>query len=186
MRPVGGLPTGYTRLEYLCCTSTQYIDTGIKLSDDSRVICEFSDVRSGDGMIFGARQDLLKQAFCATATTYYPCYGSSSGRMADGVTKGKLDANKNKWTMNEVVSTFVKESFETPVSSLLFAIQTPASIDGRHLIGNIHSFSISRDGQLQLNFIPCLDPTGKPCMFDMVTRKPFYNAAKTGPDFLYG
>lgn len=40
-----------------------------------------------------------------------------------------------------------------------------------------------KDENLLGDFVPALDPTGAPCMFDLVTRKAFYNS---GPgDFLY-
>ena len=35
-------------------------------------------------------------------------------------------------------------------------------------------------------YVPALDPTGTPCMFDLVTKKPFYNAATTGSGFIAG
>lgn len=47
----------------------------------------------------------------------------------------------------------------------------------------IYSFSESQDGKYVLNALPALDETGAPCMFDTVTRTPFYNA-NTG-DFIY-
>ena len=177
-----GLPITYTRLEYLEANNRQYIDTGIKLSGDSRVICEFSNCTSGDGMIFGARQDLGSNAFCATAFVYWPSYGNEYYRVAN-VTEGKLDANKNKWTLNNLVTTFKKIPFETPVSALLFAMQTPDRIDSRCFIGRISSFSISYNDQLQCNYIPALNDTGTPGMYDTV-NKVFKTNAGTG-DFLY-
>lgn len=39
------------------------------------------------------------------------------------------------------------------------------------------------EGELKGHYIPALDPTGAPCMYDIVTREAFYNAG-TG-DFLY-
>lgn len=47
----------------------------------------------------------------------------------------------------------------------------------------IWSFKVSERGVTKRDFVPCLDPTGAPCMFDLVTCKPFYNSG-TG-DFLY-
>ena len=58
-----------------------------------------------------------------------------------------------------------------------------------YFIGRIYSFSIFRNGQLQLNFIPALDDTGTPCMFDTVSQTAFYNKGASveegGKDFLY-
>jgi hypothetical protein len=97
---------------------------------------------------------------------------------------GKLKADKEKWSLNDLEYTFDGiTDFETPISALLFAMQTPSSIDSRYFHGRIHSFSIHENENLKINFIPCLDSTGTPCMFDTVTQKPFYNNG-TG-DFLY-
>ena len=48
----------------------------------------------------------------------------------------------------------------------------------------IYNFSANYDGEkLVANYVPTLDPTGAPCMFDLVTRRPFYNSGSG--DFLY-
>lgn len=40
----------------------------------------------------------------------------------------------------------------------------------------IYSFSIvNATSVCILNLIPVLDPSGRPCMYDLVTKKPFYN-----------
>lgn len=49
--------------------------------------------------------------------------------------------------------------------------------------GRIYSAIFSEGLSIVRKFVPALDPTGSPCMFDLVSRKPFYNAG-TG-DFLY-
>lgn len=46
----------------------------------------------------------------------------------------------------------------------------------------IYSLEIKTNGQ-NYHFIPCIDRTGAPCMFDLVSRKPFYNSGSG--DFLY-
>ena len=135
-------------------------------------------------MIFGSRQGLGNKAFCATATNYWPSFGNKYLQLASNVVNGKLKADKEKWTLNGLEYIFDGiTDFETPVSALLFAMQTPSSIDGRYFHGRIHSFSIHENENLKINFIPCLDKTGTPCMFDLVTRKNFYNVG-TG-QFIY-
>lgn len=173
-------------ISFLESTGTQYIDTGITLSNESRVICEFSNITTIDGMLFGARQAVGSNAFCATASKCWAYYGNDYEFIARNVTEGKLDANKNKWTLNNQVGTLEEMSFETPASALLFTIQTPDGVDRRYLQGRVYAFSIARNNRSQLNFIPALDRTGRPCMFDAVTGQLFYNAATTGPDFIAG
>lgn len=174
----------YTPIEYLESTGTQFIDTQIKLSNESCVECEFSNVSTIDGMIFGSRQGLGDKAFCATATNYWASFGNKYFQVSKGVVSGKLKADKEKWLLNDLEYTFDGiTDFETPVSALLFAMQTPSSIDSRYFHGRIHSFSIHENENLKMNFIPCLDPTGTPSMYDTVSQKQFYNRG-TG-DFLY-
>ena len=45
------------------------------------------------------------------------------------------------------------------------------------------SIKMSTGESVKYDLVPALDPTGRPCMFDLVTRTPFYNAG-TG-EFLY-
>lgn len=47
----------------------------------------------------------------------------------------------------------------------------------------VFSFAVTKDTKLERDYIPALDPTGAPCMYDKVSKQPFYNAG-TG-DFLY-
>jgi hypothetical protein len=51
--------------------------------------------------------------------------------------------------------------------------------------GRIYSFKANYDGIPAADYIPCLDPNNKPCMFDIITQQPFYNQG-TGEDFTYG
>jgi len=49
----------------------------------------------------------------------------------------------------------------------------------------IYNYKIWEDGYLARSFVPCLDANGKPCMYCLVTKKPYYNAYNA-TDFLYG
>lgn len=57
-----GLPEGYTALEYIQSSGTQYIDTGRKLTQDSDITIDFSIVGeiNRNAGIFGSRQSALK------------------------------------------------------------------------------------------------------------------------------
>lgn len=47
----------------------------------------------------------------------------------------------------------------------------------------MYSAEVIENGETLLHVVPCLDQTGAPCMFDLVSRKPLYNQG-TG-DFTY-
>ena len=57
-----GLPDGYTALEYIQSSGTQYIDTGRKLTQDSDITIDFRIVGeiNRDAGIFGSRESALK------------------------------------------------------------------------------------------------------------------------------
>ena len=189
----GELPAGYTRLEYLESTGTQYIDTGIKLSNESEVMCKGTRAKQRNvvAFVYGARQTYYVEAF-----TFLANDGSGYSRFQYDeqlITTDSIDGDfeikqsGNLCFLNDnLITTFQEDVFETPVSAFLFYVNEQKSSGYTPCICKIHSFSISRAGTPQLNFIPCLDDKGVPCMFDTVTRRPFRNAATTGPDFLYG
>lgn len=49
--------------------------------------------------------------------------------------------------------------------------------------GKMWYFRVLYDGVVSHNYVPALDPTGTPCMYDTITRTTYYNSG-TG-DFLY-
>ena len=56
------LPSGYTRLEYIESTGTQYIDTGVVPDANTKVECDFL-AKTLDCGVFGARIDYNSNAF---------------------------------------------------------------------------------------------------------------------------
>lgn len=57
----------------------------------------------------------------------------------------------------------------------------------RYYLGyeKIKSFKMSnwKTGEILYDFIPCLDNNNKPCMYDLVSQKSFYNSGTN--EFLY-
>ena len=58
----GNLPEGYTAVEYIQSSGTQYIDTGRKLTQDSDITIDFRIVGeiNRDAGIFGSRESASK------------------------------------------------------------------------------------------------------------------------------
>lgn len=186
------LPKGYKRLEYLESTGTQWIDTGIKLSNESEVrvtlYTEENDEHKSQSP-YGWAGDTSKQFYCFSQFYYEPSqkymslfylpknFVASKARVI-----GKCDIihNAEGFTVNGIKTSRTTEfdPFETPSNCRVFS-----KAGGANFLGCIYSFSISRNDQLQLNLIPCLDDTGAPCMYDIISREPFRNDG-TG-DFLY-
>lgn len=98
-----------------------------------------------------------------------------------------LDATNETLTIKGV-SYQTPYAYDAPLSLALFARHSKYNdsnpVFDCYCICKVYSSKISKNGRLARNFIPALDPTGRPCMFDLVTRRPFYNQG-TG-EFIYG
>ena len=91
------LPSGYTRLEYIETTGTQYINTGFVPNQDSRIVCEFM-YKGGSG-IYGSRNTTQSRNFDLRVISgdWQPGYGDTiSATTASDTTNWHIaDQNKN-------------------------------------------------------------------------------------------
>lgn len=194
------LPIGYTRLEYLESTGTQYIDTKVPPAGDMRILVDvmptawnyvnyvFGNVqRSGANIVFslnynGAHE---KSGIYRYGTQFI--YFKGNTHSLDTRYNYEFDGHKvyrngsEPYVLNG--GTINPEEFEGTNSLLLFA--------SRHDNWNLSAagskkiwrFTVERKGKKVIEFIPALDPTGAPCMYDTVSKKPFYNSGSG--DFVY-
>ena len=184
----GGLPDGYTAVDYLQSTGTQWINTEITPSQDTKVIIKFMANGWGYESLIGGRATVSsKDQFI----TYFD--SASGGRflfVMDGMSpaityKGfrldtiytaELSGTKMEFTLEDgtipVTSEVTISDFSSTVPMLLFKAQ---NVNGTGLIGKVYFCKIYHQDNLVRDFQPCLDANGKPCMFDLVSQKPFYN-----------
>lgn len=187
------MPLGYRRLEYLESTGTQYIDTGLLLDNGSEltVDCEI-DPNSGvvSGAVFGFQntniyQDRAGWSEFATGMHGWVFWGWLSSDQtipSEPQKRHSVELSRAGLYWNGVKLREVDQgAFKTSGTCWLFARNSTTSVTKYY--GKIYSFTFSQDGKPQLNFVPALDPTGAPCMFDRVTRKAFYNSG--AGDFTY-
>lgn len=183
MRPAGlqSLPLGYTRLEYLESTRGQYINTGVELTNDSVATSRFRILNGHDyGFIFGSRYAVKVNAFCLYVDTQtWLNYGAQVAYAP--VLQKNMDhdfrAQTNVWTINNKVYTLELEPAFNAGTCYIFGLNENGATDSRYFVGRVYSFSISNVSETH-EFVPTLDSSGTPCMFDTVTRKPFYNSGK--------
>ena len=186
------LPVGYKRLAYLESTGTQWIDTGIKLSNECEVKCELnlSDLDT-TAYFYGAKTTWLVDDYSA-------CFQYSNNQRFITLIFGKKYVNFNEINPTERITTSVSskgfivngklktvdnvEVFETPSSCVLYSLRSVNYV-GYKIKARVYSFSIARAGEMWVNYVPALDPEGAPCMYDIISQQPFYNSG-TG-DFLY-
>lgn len=198
MRPVGlvSLPIGYTRLDFLESTGTQYIDT--EYAGGCTAKFRYAILQAAtweDSLRRWGQVDALDNSrgsvWRARANGYfnlYACFTFDEDPYVKeqfyDVTHELCDNNTTvALTVNGVRRSTSRQGAYTPVSYNLFDHRGNQSSPARERLGYC---SISSAGKLVREFLPALDNTGTPCMFDLVTKKPFYNAATTGSDFIAG
>lgn len=177
-------------IKYLESTGTQYIDTGFKPSNNTRIVL---DIEMGDlqGFIYGARK-------ASTSSDMFFLYAYTSGNKKnvrrgyasnnpilsadDTLPYRRLFIDNNKRVLNIyeddtaiITNTLTAATFDTSVSLYLFSCNTNGS-EGNFSAGKIYSCKIYEDGVLVRDFIPALDANNVPCLFDKVEGKCYYNA----------
>lgn len=186
----GLLPKGYTELEYLEASGTQYIDTGVYLSNLHNVALTMQQVQNNiaSGAVFGSQDD-------GNATSYAWSIYSASGNyfgwffyktLSQAVDQSlvpsytrfdelKIDviAGRVKINGGELQLPTVGGAFTAGRPCWLFARNSYASPS--KFIGKIFSFEIT--GAERMKLIPALRKSdGVPGMWDTVSKRFFENA----------
>ena len=184
---------GYTPIEYLESTGTQYIDTGYIPNQDTGVKTKgvFNSVINKETTMFGSGQSFNNRVFelyiwdKELSFNYFnKNYVIDSMTVGDTIVidwnKNIINYSKNDGPYVEVVHQY--GDFVSPYNMLMFGYQRPTGI-GKGKV-KIYYFKIYDNGTLVRDFIPVLDTYGIPCMYDLVENKYYYNAG-TG-DFIAG
>lgn len=186
---MSGLPSGYTQLEYIQSSGTQYIDTEFAPNQDTTVVCEVSSygLSKENQAAFGARtaiagNDRYTFVISSSSKSYRSGFGGTNADFpTDFDVSGLLTINKtkNKTTLNgEVSVTNTSSAFQTPYPIFLFCINTAGSASALSSI-KIHACKIYDNGTLVRDFVPCKNASGAVGLYDTV-EKQFYTNAGTG------
>ena len=180
------LPRGYTRLQYIESTGTQYINTGFKPNQDTRVIFSGYNLSTSSSWIYGTRHANGNTQFCANGqNTYSVRYGTGSAQLGTlPVGDFDIDQNKNAYSYNGTTGTITAQTFACDYPMYLFAINAAGSVSTGRFTGRLYSCQIYDNGVLIRNFIPCQDSTGEVGLWDIVNSE-FYPNLGTG-EFVAG
>lgn len=205
------LPKGYTALEYIASVGArQYIDTGVvpqagyTIEADAMFVnpvalstvywCRETSAPGIAYPTFG-----LLSANAPSGNMSIRVYHSAPGSSREGIydvniqsgQRFSFEAKAGEFYVNGTKTVMTQPSSYTPVTTIgLFWLHQ----DGSWFQGSepaatssvrAYSFKVKySSGNMKQCLVPALDKTSKPCMFDLLTRKPFYNQG-TG-EFLYG
>ena len=189
----------YRRVEYIESTGTQYIDTGIIGKSKSGVYIEAAgNTATGNVPLFGARD--------ALDTSYYNSFAiwrntSTTGLRFDFANENTTSVvSSNTWDTT-IVNKIEKQGYLNYTNGVqrnsntnhtfycnytfyLFTINTGGEATGNMFAGKVYACKIYNNGELVRDFIPVLDKSMTPCLYDNVTGNLFYNKG-TG-QFNYG
>ena len=175
------LPEGYTALEYIQSSGTQYIDTGRKLTQDSDITIDFSIVGElyKNAGIFGSRESASKNNLAMFQGTNpnafnvdFSEYQKHRFTAASSLERTKIRMNKAGVWVNDILQKSWSDvaDFETPTNGLIFDVGNN-NWTGRKAIMQLYGYT---DGDAQ-RLIPCLDTNGVPCLYDLIGKTALYN-----------
>ena len=175
-----GLPEGYTALEYIQSSGTQYIDTGRKLTQDSDITIDFMIVgeKYRSAGIFGSRESASKNNLTlfldndARFIVDFSEYQKHRYQTASSLERTKIRMNKAGVWVNDVLQKSWSDvaNFETPTNGLIFDVGNN-NWTGKKATMRLYSYT---DGDAQ-QLIPCLDANGVPCLYDLIGKTTLYN-----------
>jgi hypothetical protein len=169
------LPVGYTALEYLESSGTQYLKTSIVPNASTGIEAEY-ELTAPDS---GSRKNVIGSQSTGGQTMFILMgkgYGWNNSRVGVGLTNyARLNWKGNKLYEN---GSTVKE-----LPSLNFTPRLPLFMFCLNYGGNkdeptpqkIKWIKIDNGEKLISHFIPALDSKGVPCMYDRIAGKPLYN-----------
>lgn len=175
-------PSGYTRLEYIQSSGNQYIDTGFKPNQDTRVVVDVDWPITGTSWLYSARTTVNQNAFSFLQNSgkYRFNYANSINELTTSPTgKITIDTNKNKCYIDGVLmATATYTNFSAPVNMYLFGNNNNGTISGGSSV-KMYSCMIYDNNVLIRNFIPCKNTSGIVGMYDAVNGA-FYQNVGTG------
>ena len=176
-----GLPEGYTALEYIQSSGTQYIDTGRKLTQDSDITIDFSIVGEikRDAGVFGSRESASKNNLTLfqnmdpiVFTGDFSEYKNHRFSVTSSLERTKIRMNKAGVWVNDILKKSWSDvaDFETPTNGLIFDVGNN-NWSGNKAVMRLYSYT---DGDAQ-RLVPCIDTNGVPCLYDLIGKTAFYN-----------
>ena len=178
------LPSGYTELEYIQSSGTQYIDTGVYPNGNTRIVfnCVFAP-QSAAVWLFGARGGTYVNTynFLTTNNLYRSDYGNGSGGATFTTDSDTLEIDKNGAivTVNrQIVDQATSQSFTSDFSLYLFANNNSGTIQGQ-CIARLYSAAIYDGDTLLRDYVTCKNIEGAIGLYDLANNQ-FYANAGTG------
>lgn len=184
------LPSGYTQVEYIESTGSQYVDTGFTPNQDTRVV---ANVLFEPGVesryLLGARKSSGTSSFIFSYSSngyYVSQYGNTTDSIDEVFNRSVpfvLDKNKKITYIDGVkVKTATSATFTAPGTMYLFGINQ----NGSALLSasRFYSCLVYDNDILIRDYVPCTNASGVAGLYDVVNETFYVDAA--GGAFIAG
>ncbi len=183
------LPADYQRVEYIGSAGREYIDLGIKGTENTKVDIAFQVTGSNNFLPFGARRDATRNAFAiwgqsgTVGSNLRIGFDNTAGYTGSATTRDKyhiIFGKEGAFVNDTNVWTPVNyRSFETPGTLLVFGYRpTPTSIS---LCGmKLFTLKLWENNVLTRDFIPCYRKIDNVAGLYDIANDVFYPNAGTG------
>lgn len=179
---------GYTILEYIESTGSQYIDTGFKHNNNTRVVMKVlptAETLTANAFLFdGAGGNTSRKGvfYQKSKSKWAIDYGSDSKRQylsnASVNSTLSIDYNKNVCTVNDETITFSSTTFQSTVNLALLATNYQGTVQA-FISARLYSCKIYDNDILVRDYIPC-EKNGEYGLYDNVNNKFYVSATDTG------
>ena len=188
----GGLPSGYTAVEYIQSSGSQYIDTGVKSSASIGLSADFcftdaqtnqnlAQVYDGSGKYYQLIVLMLSSWGSPDGAVWFVC-----GYSAIQYFK-KADTDRHVYHFNADGQYTVEmdgiqyakadpsqTTFPAGAQNLYLFARISEAADGYARM-KLYSCAMYDGGVKIRDFKPCLDADGVPCLYDLISKTAFYN-----------
>ena len=177
---------------YIESSGTQYIDTGFKHNQNTRVVMHVKPTSvTSNAWLFEGRasqgSSMSKGIFFFYSSDKKWNVDYTTTRSAfSGISATDelfIDYNKNVCTINGVSVTNTAKTFQSTSNLVLLADNSGGTISG-YIKAKLYSCKIYDNGTLIRDYVPAVDQNNVACLYDKVESKYYYN--KGSGAFTYG
>ena len=187
---MSGLPSGYTQLEYIQSSGTQYVDTGVKPDQTYTLEVKYQTAQTSGGGIAVSDQNWQSNGFGIWSNT--AVFGNQTPPQnvtLYGADPIEVTLNQGGLVVNgEQVWTPTAATFMAGANMTICALNRNGSI-AEKLTGKIYYVRLLSNGQAVRDFVPCKNASGTVGLYDIVEGQFYANAGTgsftAGPEVVY-
>lgn len=188
------LPSGYLAAEFLESTGKEYIDTGYKTNREFGAYFDVQEVTVPSGNVYYCGAQVSGNALWLESRERLAIRNGAGGYGAFWLEETKSEKNRVQAVANLYNDRLygkvgeAKKHDAVPTQNLSFTLfrahyAREGNFDPTAPL-RMFAFKMTTGTELKLDFVPCVDTNGVPCMFDKVTKQVFKNKG-TG-EFIVG